>query len=131
LAKKNFPQKRHLKGVDLKQNFEGRGYIVCSPYPPKLMYACLNIQFQFVVKDMDDVTDSVDVTDLSTATAKIEDENRLKISEEFDYKQVSIFEDFSNFFKSPACRRVSEQQGRLIRRGMNWFRWSLRFLKIL
>ena len=62
------------------------------------MYACLNIQFQFVVKDMDDVTDSVDVTDLSTATAKIEDENRLKISEEFDYKQVSIFEDFKNVF---------------------------------
>jgi hypothetical protein len=47
---------------------------------------------------MDDVTDSVDVTDLSTATAKIEDENRLKISEEFDYKQVSIFEDFKKVF---------------------------------
>jgi hypothetical protein len=39
---------------------------------------------------MDDVTDSGDVTDLSTATPKIEDENRLKISEEFDLKQVNI-----------------------------------------
>jgi hypothetical protein len=99
LAKKKnkFPQKRHLKGVTFNQNFEGGGYIVCSPYPPKLMYACLNNRSQSV-KDMDDVTDSVDVTDLSTATAKIEDENRLKISEEFDYKQVSIFENFKNVF---------------------------------
>ena len=39
---------------------------------------------------MEDVTDSGDVTDLSTASTKIEDENRLKISEEFDLKQVII-----------------------------------------
>jgi len=36
------------------------------------------------------MTEANDVTDLSMTSTKAEDENRLKISEEFDYKQVIL-----------------------------------------
>ena len=51
----------------------------------------MNVNILYL-KEMEDITDSGDVTDASTASTKIEDENRLKISEEFDFKQViSLF----------------------------------------